>query len=68
MIYRKSSIDEETGTQAQSVSHVALTATNNPVWGETLTMTVKEEEADQEGTHLCSFLPLFFSKSIFSGM
>ncbi|XP_040198950.1 coiled-coil domain-containing protein 33 [Rana temporaria] len=44
----KSSIDEETGTQAQSVSHVALTATNNPVWGETLTMTVKEEEAHQE--------------------
>lgn len=60
-----SSIDEKTGTPVKSVSHVALTSTNNPVWGETLTMTVKEQEADQEGTHLCSFMKLFSSKSFF---
>ncbi|XP_072255175.1 coiled-coil domain-containing protein 33 [Pyxicephalus adspersus] len=43
-----SSTDEKKGNAAQSVSHAAHTPTNNPVWGETLTMMVDEEVADQE--------------------
>ncbi|KAM5172469.1 coiled-coil domain-containing protein 33 [Mantella aurantiaca] len=43
-----SSTDEKTGTAAQNVSHAANTPTNSPIWGETLMMTVKEEEADQQ--------------------
>ncbi|XP_068128677.1 coiled-coil domain-containing protein 33 isoform X2 [Hyperolius riggenbachi] len=43
-----SSADENRGTSAQSVSHAALSPTESPIWGETLTMTVTDEEADQE--------------------
>ncbi|XP_072003943.1 coiled-coil domain-containing protein 33 isoform X2 [Engystomops pustulosus] len=43
-----SSIDEKRGTGAQSISHAARAPTTSPVWGETLTMTVNEEEAEEE--------------------
>ncbi|KAM9311809.1 coiled-coil domain-containing protein 33 [Gastrophryne carolinensis] len=43
-----SSTDENKGTGAQSVSHAVQTSTSSPVWGETLSMTVGEQEADQE--------------------
>ncbi|XP_063782523.1 coiled-coil domain-containing protein 33 [Pseudophryne corroboree] len=43
-----SSMDEEKGSVAQSISHAARTQTNSPVWGEILTMTVTEEEAKEE--------------------
>ncbi|XP_056428733.1 coiled-coil domain-containing protein 33 [Hyla sarda] len=43
-----SSINEKKGTGAQSISHAAQAPTTSPVWGETLTMTVTEEEAEEE--------------------
>ncbi|XP_044139302.1 coiled-coil domain-containing protein 33 [Bufo gargarizans] len=43
-----SSIDEKKGRQAQSISHAAPAPTTSPVWGETLTMAVNEEEAEEE--------------------
>ncbi|XP_053320950.1 coiled-coil domain-containing protein 33 [Spea bombifrons] len=42
-----SSSDEMNGAKAQSISH-AKSPTHNPAWGETLTMTVKEDEVEQE--------------------
>ncbi|XP_075064403.1 coiled-coil domain-containing protein 33 [Mixophyes fleayi] len=43
-----SSVDEKRGIDAQSISHAARTQTTSPVWGEILTMTVKEEEIEKE--------------------
>ncbi|KAM3925035.1 coiled-coil domain-containing protein 33 [Leptodactylus fuscus] len=47
-IFLMSSVDEKKGTGAQSISHATQAPTSSPVWGETLTMTVKEEEAEEE--------------------
>ncbi|XP_073435566.1 coiled-coil domain-containing protein 33 [Dendrobates tinctorius] len=43
-----SSTDEKRETGAQSISHAAQAPTSSPVWGETLTMTVNEEQAEEE--------------------
>ncbi|XP_066448460.1 coiled-coil domain-containing protein 33 [Eleutherodactylus coqui] len=43
-----SSVDEKKGSGAQSISHAAQAPTTSPIWGETLTLTVNEEEAKEE--------------------
>ncbi|XP_073508870.1 coiled-coil domain-containing protein 33 isoform X2 [Phyllobates terribilis] len=43
-----SSMDEKRESGAQSISHAAQAPTTSPVWGETLTMTVNEEQAEEE--------------------
>ncbi|KAM4675967.1 LOW QUALITY PROTEIN: coiled-coil domain-containing protein 33 [Discoglossus pictus] len=40
--------DKKNGVRAQSISHATENPTHNPAWGETLTMTVSEKEAEQE--------------------
>lgn len=52
VLSRMSSTDEKTGTAAQSVSHAAHMPTHSPVWGEAMTLTVKEEEVGQEGINV----------------
>ncbi|KAM4039228.1 coiled-coil domain-containing protein 33 [Anomaloglossus baeobatrachus] len=47
-IFLMSSIDEKRETGAQSISHAAQAPTTSPVWGETLTMTVNEAQAEEE--------------------
>ncbi|CAH2273336.1 coiled-coil domain-containing 33 [Pelobates cultripes] len=43
-----SSSNDRNGVKAQSISHTTQVPTHDPTWGETLTMTVSEEEAEQE--------------------
>ncbi|XP_075713869.1 coiled-coil domain-containing protein 33 [Rhinoderma darwinii] len=43
-----SSMDEKRGSGAQSISHAAQAPTSSPIWGEKLTMTVNEEEVEEE--------------------
>ncbi|KAE8617274.1 hypothetical protein XENTR_v10009019 [Xenopus tropicalis] len=42
------SLNERKGVGAQSISHAVQSPTHDPVWGETLTMTVRENEVQQE--------------------
>ncbi|OCT89414.1 coiled-coil domain-containing protein 33 [Xenopus laevis] len=42
------SLDERKGVGAQSISHAVQSPTHDPVWWDTLTMTVRENEAQQE--------------------
>ncbi|KAM8973282.1 coiled-coil domain-containing protein 33 [Pelodytes ibericus] len=43
-----SSSDERNRGRAQSISHATQNPTHSPAWGESLTMTVNEEEVEQE--------------------
>ncbi|XP_053575280.1 coiled-coil domain-containing protein 33-like [Bombina bombina] len=44
----KSGTDEKNNVRAQSISHATQSPTHNPAWGETLTITIREEDAEHE--------------------